>query len=120
MFRAGPGLISVVSFFTAPLGARLAHRLPVATLKKIFAGVLILLSAKKLHTVFVADQRALKTACAFQEGAQPFLVVLGAEEGEGVGLFLVAQRPSVEQAADPLFVPAGDQRRAVADARAVA
>lgn len=45
-------LISVVSFFTAPLGARLAHRLPVATLKKIFAGVLILLSAKMLHTVF--------------------------------------------------------------------
>jgi len=45
-------LISSVSFFTAPLGARLAHRLPVATLKKIFAGVLILLSAKMLHTVF--------------------------------------------------------------------
>ena len=37
---------------TAPVGARLAHRLPVATLKKIFAGVLILLSAKMLHTVF--------------------------------------------------------------------
>jgi len=45
-------LISSVSFLTAPLGARLAHRLPVATLKKIFAGVLILLSAKMLHTVF--------------------------------------------------------------------
>ena len=45
-------LVSVVSTFTAPLGARLAHRLPVATLKKVFAGVLILLSAKMLHTVF--------------------------------------------------------------------
>lgn len=45
-------LISVVSTFTAPFGARLAHRLPVATLKKIFAAVLILLSAKMLHTVF--------------------------------------------------------------------
>ena len=45
-------LISLVSTFTAPLGARLAHRLPVAALKKIFAGVLILLSAKMLHTVF--------------------------------------------------------------------
>lgn len=45
-------LISGVSFFTAPLGARLAHRLPVPVLKKIFAGVLILLSAKMLHTVF--------------------------------------------------------------------
>ncbi len=44
--------ISAVSSFTAPLGARLAHRLPVATLKKIFAAVLVLLSAKMLHTVF--------------------------------------------------------------------
>src|SRR5574343_474637 len=47
-------LLSVVSTFTAPLGAKLAHRLPVATLKKIFAGVLILISAKMLHTVFGA------------------------------------------------------------------
>jgi len=49
-----PALIAIssVSMFTAPLGAKLAHRLPVATLKKIFAGVLILLSAKMLHTVF--------------------------------------------------------------------
>lgn len=47
-------LISLVSMFTAPVGARQAHRLPVATLKKIFAGVLILLSAKMLHTVLGA------------------------------------------------------------------
>jgi uncharacterized membrane protein YfcA len=46
--------VSLVSMFTAPLGARLAHRLPVATLKKVFAGVLIVLSAKMLHTVFGA------------------------------------------------------------------
>lgn len=45
-------LVSLVSVATAPVGARLAHRLPVATLKKIFAGVLILLSAKMLHGVF--------------------------------------------------------------------
>jgi uncharacterized membrane protein YfcA len=45
-------LVSLVSTFTAPLGARLAHQLPVATLKKIFAGVLIALSAKMLHSVF--------------------------------------------------------------------
>ncbi|AYH45418.1 sulfite exporter TauE/SafE family protein [Azoarcus sp. DN11] len=45
-------LISVVSTWTAPVGARLAHRLPVATLKKIFAGVLMLLSAKMLHALF--------------------------------------------------------------------
>jgi uncharacterized membrane protein YfcA len=44
-------LISAVSFFTAPLGAKLAHRLPVATLKRIFALLLIGLSVKMLHTV---------------------------------------------------------------------
>lgn len=45
-------LVSLVSMFTAPLGARLAHRLPVATLKRVFAAVLILLCVKMLHTVF--------------------------------------------------------------------
>jgi uncharacterized membrane protein YfcA len=40
-----------VSFFTAPLGAKLAHRLPVATLKKLFALLLIGLSLKMLHTI---------------------------------------------------------------------
>ncbi|AUC42967.1 Sulfite exporter TauE/SafE [Dickeya solani] len=45
-------LISAVSFFTAPVGARLAHQLPVATLKKAFAGLLLLLSLKMLQTVF--------------------------------------------------------------------
>ncbi|HET9958504.1 MAG TPA: sulfite exporter TauE/SafE family protein, partial [Polyangiaceae bacterium] len=45
--------ISLVSITTAPLGAKWAHELPVATLKKIFAGVLLLLSAKMLHSVFV-------------------------------------------------------------------
>lgn len=47
-------LVSLVSSFTAPVGARLAHRLPVAILRKIFAGVLILLSAKMLHTVLTS------------------------------------------------------------------
>lgn len=49
-----PAMLSIgaVSSLTAPLGARLAHGLPVATLKKVFAGVLILLSAKMLHTLF--------------------------------------------------------------------
>lgn len=41
-------LMSVCSFFTAPLGAKLAHRLPVATLKKVFAILLMLLSLKML------------------------------------------------------------------------
>jgi uncharacterized protein len=47
-------LVTLVSTFTAPLGARLTHRLPVATLKKIFAAVLILLSAKMLQSVLSA------------------------------------------------------------------
>lgn len=40
------------SMLMAPLGARLAHRLPVATLKKVFAGILLLLSAKMLHSLY--------------------------------------------------------------------
>jgi uncharacterized membrane protein YfcA len=44
-------LVAGVSSFTAPVGARLAHKLPVATLKKVFAGVLVALSAKMLHSV---------------------------------------------------------------------
>lgn len=47
-------LITAVSTITAPWGARLAHRLPVAALKKVFAGVLVLLSAKMLHALFGA------------------------------------------------------------------
>ncbi len=44
--------IASISIFTAPLGAKLAHKLPVATLKKLFAVMLMLLSSKMLHTVF--------------------------------------------------------------------
>lgn len=40
------------SMLSAPLGARLAHRLPVATLKRIFAGVLLALAAKMLWNLF--------------------------------------------------------------------
>jgi hypothetical protein len=36
--------IVVVSLFTAPLGASLAHYLPVASLKRIFAGILIIMA----------------------------------------------------------------------------
>lgn len=46
-------LISVVSYFTAPLGVKLAHRLPVAVLKKIFAILLLSLSAKMVHAVLL-------------------------------------------------------------------
>lgn len=44
-------LISVTSFFMAPLGARFAHKLPVPILKKIFAVLLVILSIKMLITV---------------------------------------------------------------------
>jgi uncharacterized protein len=45
-------LISAASVFTAPVGARLAHRLPVPILKRVFSGMLLVLSAKMLHAVF--------------------------------------------------------------------
>ncbi len=44
-------LISTASFFTAPYGAGLAHRLPVSALKKVFALLLIVLSLKMLFSV---------------------------------------------------------------------
>jgi len=45
-----PALLWLVpsSMLIAPLGARLAHRLPVATLKRLFAAILILLAAKMM------------------------------------------------------------------------
>ena len=42
----------LLSMLVAPFGAKVAHSLPVATIKKVFAGVLILLSAKMLHGLF--------------------------------------------------------------------
>ena len=44
-------LISIVSYFMAPLGAKMAHTLPVAKLKKIFALLLMTLSIKMLSSV---------------------------------------------------------------------
>lgn len=41
-------VIASCSVFTAPLGARAAHRLPVATLKRVFASVLYVLAAYML------------------------------------------------------------------------
>ena len=45
-------MVTLVSTLVAPFGAKLAHRLPVATLKRVFAGVLILLVVKMLWGVF--------------------------------------------------------------------
>lgn len=49
-----PALVWMVpaSMLIAPIGARLAHRLPVSTLKRIFACVLIALAAKMLWNFF--------------------------------------------------------------------
>ena len=47
-------IILVASVLSAPVGARLAHRLPVDVLKRIFAGLLLLLSTKMLWSLFSA------------------------------------------------------------------
>ena len=44
-------LISIMSYFTAPFGAKMAHTLPVGKLKKIFALLLMALSIKMLTSV---------------------------------------------------------------------
>ena len=42
-------LVSLCSVLTAPLGARLAHTLPVAGLKKVFALLLVLVGARLIY-----------------------------------------------------------------------
>ena len=51
-FVYGPALLGIVagSVVTAPMGARAAHRMPVTTLRSIFAGLLYLLATKMLWT----------------------------------------------------------------------
>lgn len=46
-------LIALAGVVTAPLGARLAHRLPVARLKKFLALFFLMLSLKMVHSVFM-------------------------------------------------------------------
>jgi uncharacterized membrane protein YfcA len=43
-------IIAACSVFTAPLGAKVAHGLPMKKLKRIFASVLYLLAAYMLYT----------------------------------------------------------------------
>ena len=47
-----PDLTRHAPVLTAPFGAKAAHKLPVATLKKIFAGVILLLLARMVHGLF--------------------------------------------------------------------
>jgi len=44
--------ILAASLLAAPLGARLAHRLPVIVLKRVFAGLLLLLAAHMLYRLY--------------------------------------------------------------------
>ena len=46
------GVILVASVLAAPVGARLAHSLPVAVLKRVFAGLLLILAAKMLWNLY--------------------------------------------------------------------
>ena len=52
IFWPGVLLMASASLFTAPMGAKLAHRLPIPLLKKCFAGLLVFLSLQMLYTVF--------------------------------------------------------------------
>lgn len=51
VYLPGVLLISFMSFFTAPYGAKVAHKLPVAKLKKVFALLLMTLSIKMLTSI---------------------------------------------------------------------
>ena len=44
-------LISIVSIFSAPIGVRMTHKLPVSLLKRVFAVLLMALSLKMLMTI---------------------------------------------------------------------
>jgi uncharacterized membrane protein YfcA len=46
--------MAAATLITAPLGAKMAHRLPVATLRKLFAALIILLALQMLRTVIGA------------------------------------------------------------------
>lgn len=48
-------MMAATSLLTAPMGARLAHRLPVSVLKKLFAALVLLLAAQMLRTVITGS-----------------------------------------------------------------
>ncbi len=54
VYLPGLALLVLASMLTVPHGARVAHRLPVATLKKVFAALLVVLAAKLLWGVSVS------------------------------------------------------------------
>ena len=54
VFLPALGVIMIASVLVAPLGARLAHRLPIKVLKRLFAALLLILAVKMLWTLFTA------------------------------------------------------------------
>ncbi|WP_430793431.1 sulfite exporter TauE/SafE family protein [Azonexus hydrophilus] len=52
VYLPGLGIILLASVLTAQSGARLAHRLPIRVLRRIFAGLLLLLSVKMLWSLY--------------------------------------------------------------------
>ena len=54
IYLPGLAIILLASVLTAPLGARLAHRLPIKLLKRVFAGLLVVLSAKMLWSLYAS------------------------------------------------------------------
>ena len=52
VYLPGLAVILLASTVTAPLGARTAHRLPIEVLKRVFAGLLLVLSAKMLWSLY--------------------------------------------------------------------
>ena len=46
------GVILLASVLAAPLGAQLTHRLPIKVLKRVFAGLLLVLSSKMLWSLY--------------------------------------------------------------------
>lgn len=46
------GIILLASVLVAPIGARLAHRLPIQVLKRVFAALLLVLSSKMLWSLY--------------------------------------------------------------------
>ena len=96
---------AAVSVLTAPIGARLTHQLPVGTLKKVFAGILLALAGEDDDGDCSAR---LEVGFAFfQEGASPFPVVLGSRKAKrGFFLVSVSGRPSSRRRIHCLCQPA--------------
>jgi hypothetical protein len=99
---------------------KMAHRLPVATLKRLFAGLLVVLAGKDV----VGSLRLMQAISGRwnlgwrlpTKSRQTFTVILAFEESERGPQLFVTERRIVLQAAYPLLVPGRHERRAGTDA----